>query len=333
MSGYNGSSKEADVAPDWATTPDNTSTFAILPAGAVAGASAPTVGEVADAVWDEARSGHVSAGTFGEYVLADVQTIKTQAITCSAGVTILASVGTSSSLVHTAGKLWALDGSGNAIAPASDTTSILARIGAFTGSGINTILGFFKALFRSDASAPSDLGGTFDPATDSTQAIRDRGDLAWTTATGFSTHTAGDVWGVATRVLTAGTNIVLAKGTGVTGFNDPTAAAISTQVASDLATAHGAGAWVTATGFAVAGDAMALTSGERTSTADAILGRSVATCEGTAAEYSLCTVILAMLESNVTATTWTIKRTNGVTTHLTKTLTTDPDAEPITRVS
>mgnify|MGYP003132724007 CR=1 FL=1 len=34
------------------------------------GASAATI---ADAVWDEARSGHVTAGSFGEYVLADVQ--------------------------------------------------------------------------------------------------------------------------------------------------------------------------------------------------------------------------------------------------------------------
>ncbi len=34
------------------------------------------------------------------------------------------------------------------------------------------------------------------------------------------TATATAVWSVATRILTAGTNIVLAKGTGVTGFND-----------------------------------------------------------------------------------------------------------------
>lgn len=37
---------------------------------------------------------------------------------------------------------------------------------------------------------------------------------------GLSTHSAADVWSVGTRVLTAGTNIVLAKGTGITGFND-----------------------------------------------------------------------------------------------------------------
>jgi hypothetical protein len=76
---------------------------------------------------------------------------------------------------------------------------------------------------------------TFDQTTDALEAIRDRGDAAWVTATGFSTHTAADVWAVATRVLTAGTNIVLAKGTGVTGFNDLSAAQVNSEVDIALA--------------------------------------------------------------------------------------------------
>ncbi len=61
---------------------------------------------------------------------------------------------------------------------ATDTqaATILDRIGAWTGSGINTILGAFKALLSKAASAPSDIGGTFDPATDSTEAIREQQD-------------------------------------------------------------------------------------------------------------------------------------------------------------
>lgn len=43
--------------------------------------------------------------------------------------------------------------------------------------------------------------------TDSLQALRDRGDAAWATATGFSTHAAADVWTAVTRTLTAATNI------------------------------------------------------------------------------------------------------------------------------
>jgi len=47
---------------------------------------------------------------------------------------------------------------------------------------------------------------------------------------------AAAVWSAVTRTLTAGTNIVLAKGTGVTGFNDPTAAANAAAVRTELAT-------------------------------------------------------------------------------------------------
>lgn len=45
-----------------------------------------------------------------------------------------------------------------------------------------------------------------------------------------SSHAAADIWSVAERLLTAGTNIELAKGTGVTGFNDLDAAGVRDAV-------------------------------------------------------------------------------------------------------
>jgi hypothetical protein len=45
-----------------------------------------------------------------------------------------------------------------------------------------------------------------------------------------SSHSAADVWAATTRTLSAGTNIVLAKGTGVTGFTDLDAAGVRTAV-------------------------------------------------------------------------------------------------------
>ena len=72
---------------------------------------------------------------------------------------------------------------------------------------------------------------------DITQAAADK---VWGTAartlTSFGTLVA-DVWGYASRLLTAGTNIALAKGTGVTGFNDITATDVKTQVDAALDTA------------------------------------------------------------------------------------------------
>ena len=54
----------------------------------------------------------------------------------------------------------------------SNVASVLARIGSFTGTGINTVLGFFQALIRKDAAVPSDLGSaTYAPINDSLEAI------------------------------------------------------------------------------------------------------------------------------------------------------------------
>lgn len=53
----------------------------------------------------------------------------------------------------------------------TNVTTALGRLGAWTGTGVNTILGAFKALLSKVASAPSDIGGTFDPASHSTEAI------------------------------------------------------------------------------------------------------------------------------------------------------------------
>ena len=104
------------------------------------------------------------------------------------------------------------------------------------------------------------------------------------------------------------------------------------DVGGDIANTSNADSFK-ATGFAVPGSAMTLTSGERNALADAVLSRDVANAESSAAEHSLCTIVLASLESSISGTTWTIKRTDGVTTHATKTLTTDETADPITGVS
>lgn len=45
-------------------------------------------------------------------------------------------------------------------------------------------------------------GSGFSSSTDSLEAIRNQGDASWTTASGFSTHDAADVWTSGTRTLT-----------------------------------------------------------------------------------------------------------------------------------
>lgn len=111
----------------------------------------------------------------------------------------------------------------------TDTADMQPKLGTFPNLGSGGTLAGNLEDMRDDGTA------AFDRATDSQQAIRDRGDAAWDTATGFSTHSAADVWSVATRILTAGTNIALAKGTGVTGFNDLSAAQVNAEVDTALA--------------------------------------------------------------------------------------------------
>lgn len=50
----------------WDITPNSTSVYQIVGSGDAASGSGPSAGTIADAVWDEARSGHTSAGSFGE---------------------------------------------------------------------------------------------------------------------------------------------------------------------------------------------------------------------------------------------------------------------------
>lgn len=86
-------------------------------------------------------------------------------------------------------------------------------------------------------------------------------------------------------------------------------------------------------GQIVAASVSDVAAGARQAIADDVLSRSAANVEGSAGEHTLCTVILAMLESSITGATWTIKRTDGSTTHATKAVTSDAAAEPITGVS
>ena len=122
-------------------------------------------------------------------------------------------------------------------------------------------------------------GSGFDTATDSLEAVRNRGDSSWVTATGFNTTTpptveaiADQVWDEATSGHTASGTYGKAIGDGITswvtatGFNSttpPTVEAIADQVWDEATSGHtasgtygkaigdGITSWVTATGYSV----------------------------------------------------------------------------------
>ena len=122
----------------------------------------------------------------------------------------------------------------------------------------------------------TEIKGASWATTDTLEAIRDRGDAAWVTATGFSTHSAADVWSVGTRTLSAfgfSVDITTIESTAATtaletaataslnSYDSPTKSELDTAFdeikGSGWATTdtleairdRGDAAWITATGF------------------------------------------------------------------------------------
>jgi hypothetical protein len=59
----------------WTVTPTGTITYKIYGTAPASAGGAPTAGEIADAVWDEATAGHTTSGTFGEQVKTNIDAI------------------------------------------------------------------------------------------------------------------------------------------------------------------------------------------------------------------------------------------------------------------
>ena len=167
----------------------------------------PTAAAIADAVFDEAATGHTDAGKAGAQIWTDIDAIAVDV----AGLDGAAMRGTDGAEL-TGAAATAVVG----LATAATQTTILARLGDFAGTGLNSAKGFLQAMFRKDAgvtgaNTPSEINeaentvvGGFDGTTDSQEAIRDRGDAAWITATGFATPTnVSDAQTAITNVLTA----------------------------------------------------------------------------------------------------------------------------------
>jgi predicted Fe-Mo cluster-binding NifX family protein len=172
--------------------------------------------EVAGAVWDMDATGHQTAGTFGQAIGdpgADTNTIYGAVVTGAAGATIAADI----------------------IVVQADTDNIQTRLpAALVGGRMDSSVG---AMAADVITAAAIANGAIDAATFAAGAI-DAAAIAADAigASEFSQAAADKVWSSVTRILTAGTNIVLAKGVGVTGFNDLDAAGV--RAAVGLATAN-----------------------------------------------------------------------------------------------
>lgn len=160
------------------------------------GTAPPTASAITTAVWDALLTAILTDGSVGKLLKdnlnASVGSRSTYAGADTAGTTTLLEriLGTLAAGTHNAqtgdafARLGAPAGasvSADVAAVKGETASILARLGAWTGTGINTILGAFRALCaKAAALTPTDLSGstTYDNTTDSLEAIRDTAILA-----------------------------------------------------------------------------------------------------------------------------------------------------------
>jgi hypothetical protein len=269
---------------------------------------------------------------------------------------------------ETADKVWNSSNTGWSVATmgeavlgyATQLNSILTKL-----FGITSLANWLRAIARkgnNDATAVSEINanngtgtGTFDPTADSEEAIRDRGDAAWTTATGFSTLSQSDVRSavglasanlddqlstidsVADAILldtaeigTAGAGLTEAGGTGDQFTAIPWNASWDTEVQSEAADALIAYDPPTkaeldsaVAGLAVPGSAMTLTSGERDAVATALLDLANGIESGETLRQ-FCRLIRAVLiqtdditSGDTDAGTIVFKRKDGSTTALT----------------
>jgi hypothetical protein len=139
------------------------------------GGEAPTAAENANAVWNASRSAHTTAGTFGEGV-ASVQGPVSGSVASVAGAVSSVTGNIGGNVAGSVGSV--LGNIGGTVPDSTGTTTLLNRLTAGRAGYLDalagwtgTILAALKALMRKDASASTDIGGTYASGTDSLQAL------------------------------------------------------------------------------------------------------------------------------------------------------------------
>lgn len=202
------------------------------------GGGGPSAADIADAVWDEATSGHTTSGTFGEQLKTDVDAILLDTDEIQGGWTlayngILGRVNTN--VTHIASSTAQAEITSRVqVALENNNLDHLVKVAVDTDWATTVHLNSVLGHLADNGTSP-----TFDRTTDSFEALRDGLPAAvwgngtrtlsglgftlgssdfgtdWLTSTGIaasavseiqsglSTHSAADVWSVGTRTLTS----------------------------------------------------------------------------------------------------------------------------------
>lgn len=132
-----------------------------------------------------------------------------------------------------------------------DAAGIRAALG-LASANLDTQLGDVPTLAEMNSAFTEIKGASWNSATDTLEAIRDRGDAAWTTATGFSTLDAAGVRaavGLASANLDTQLGDVPTLGEMTAAFTEIKGATWATTDTLEAIRDRGDAAWTTATGF------------------------------------------------------------------------------------
>lgn len=175
ITAYTGATKTVtiDSAPDFTMgTDDSVKIFVTAP-----GSTAPTAAQVADAVWDEARSGHVAGGSFGE----TMGTVETNIDNCDAPIstvdTVVDAIKAVTDNIPDSGALSTIDGKIDTIDGIVD--AILVDTGTTIPGTLTQIVGYLDteiaAILADTDEIQAELadGGRLDLLIDAIKAVTD----------------------------------------------------------------------------------------------------------------------------------------------------------------
>jgi hypothetical protein len=184
------------------------------------GGAAPTAAQIADAVWEEAIADH--SGTTG----STAEALNAAGAAGDPWTTVLPGAYGAGSAGKIIGDNINATISSRATQTSVDDLPTNAELATALGTADDATLAAIAAL---NNLSQADVRTAVGLATANLDTQLD--------ALPTAAENATAVWGAGTRLLTAGTNIVLAKGTGITGFNDLSAAQVNAEADTALADA------------------------------------------------------------------------------------------------
>lgn len=361
ISAYTGSTKIATVTT-WATNPDATTTFSILPFDAIAGASAPTTAQIATAVWTDllASSDFTTASSVGKLLKDDVDaTISSRMATYTQPTGFLSATFPSGTVANTtnitAGTITTAtnlttnnDKTGYGLSAAAvqaiwdALTSALTTVGSIGKKLADWVIGTSQtgdSFARLGAPAGASVSADIAAVKSDTAAVKTKTDF-------LPSATAGAAGGVFIAGSNAATSVTTALTANITGnlsgsVGSVTGAVGSVTGAVGSVTGNVGGNVVGSVASVTAGVTVttnndktgyALTSGERTSVADALLDRDMATgTDNGSPTVRTVRQSLRFLRNKwtLTGTALSVKKEDDATESWSATVTTDAAAVPI----